>query len=372
MLLSFFRHVSLLTIILAIFALGTFIVIANSNRGYQDIPVAMEGTAQSGSWYWYNGMSTPYPTLPPHLQDIRVNQIYPVSVGDVVGVPGGYMQNGVYTSTTSYDTSAGTRGAYPYYNPEISAVDKREFLKVRYDASMRTRDVPGSTHRVETTVRNHDGRVDNSQSSRQSGYVSFVVPMNKYEAFRTEIEKLVGSRFLSVNIQSENLLPQKQSIEEQQKQADINLAESKKVRTSVVNSHATAIKNIQAQLEREAAKLASLRVQAQTPEILAQIAGVQDDAAALREALFNENATYKEQLSYADANIKGAQEWQSSVKTQDKTLADNVGTVSGSVSLQWISVWGIALLYLPGYWIPGIFALLSFLSYLWDTRRFVE
>ncbi len=275
-----------------------------------------------------------------------------------------------YGSTTYGVYTGDTQSAYPYRNPEVPAVDTREFLKVRYDARMRTRDVSGLAHRVEATVREYKGRVDTAQSSSQAGYVSFVVPMNTYAAFRTEIEQLVGSRFLSVNIQSENLLPQKQSIEEQQKQADTSLAGYKTVRATVVDNHVSAIKNIQQQIEREAAQLLSLRSQPQTPQLQAQIDGVLDDVAALREALTIENENYKNQLAYAEANIKNAQEWQSSVKKQDATLMDDVATVSGSVSLQWISAWGIALLYLPGYWIPTIFAALSFLSYLWDRRRF--
>ena len=359
------RRISWLTIILALFAIGTFIVIENDDSYYRDVPVSsMEGSPYPTRVY--DGMPVPPPMMQ-DIQQLQITQAYPIPMGGQMGEPLSY-------GSSSYGVSvADTQSAYPYpyRNPEISAVDTREFLKVRYDANMRTRNVQGLTHRVEATVREHNGRVDNAQSSSQAGYVSFVIPMSKYEAFRAEIEKLVGSRFISVNIQSENLLPQKQSIEEQQKQADTSLAQYKTARTAIVDNHLGAIKNLQAQLEREAAQLASLRIQTQTPEILAQIAGIQDDVAALREALFNENATYKEQIGYADANIKGAQEWQSSVKIQDKTLADNVGTVSGSVSVQWISMWDIALLYLPGYWIPAIFAVLSFLSYLWDRRRFV-
>jgi len=44
--------------------------------------------------------------------------------------------------------------------------------------------------------------------------------------------------------------------------------------------------------------------------------------------------------------------------------------VNGSVSFRWISLWEMAQLYLPGYWIPGIFAILAFCSYLFDRRRF--
>jgi hypothetical protein len=83
-----------------------------------------------------------------------------------------------------------------------------------------------------------------------------------------------------------------------------------------------------------------------------------------------ENATYKTQLNSADANIKYAQSVQKAVQTQDKALLDNVATVSGTVSIQWISLWDTIRLYLPGYSIPIIFAVLTFLSLLYDRRRF--
>src|SRR3989344_2274624 len=125
----------------------------------------------------------------------------------------------------SYDVMP--RPYYPGYQGQPGAKDTREFLKVSYGAEMQTRDVPALTRRVESTVRGADGRVDNTTSSREYGYVSFVVPMSKYDAFRDELETLVGSRFLTVNISSQNLLPQKVSIEEQQKQADSALADYK-------------------------------------------------------------------------------------------------------------------------------------------------
>ena len=58
------------------------------------------------------------------------------------------------------------------------------------------------------------------------------------------------------------------------------------------------------------------------------------------------------------------------MKTQDKALLDDVATVNGTVSIRWISLWEMIQLYLPGYWIPAIFAALAFLSYLRDRRRF--
>lgn len=259
---------------------------------------------------------------------------------------------------------------YPYQNPEVPATDTREFLKVYYNASMRTRDVQGLTRRVETTVRGYDGRIDQESSTSQYGSVSFAVPQSKFEAFRAELEGLVASRFLTINISSQNLLPQKLSIEEQQKQADTALADYKAARQKIVTTHASAAQSFKAEINADEKQLATLRAQTPTPQILAQIQSVSGDMANLKQRLANENASYSAQLKNADSNIKNAEDWQKAVKTQDQKLLDNVATVTGTVSIQWIGLWDIALLYLPGYWIPSIFALLAILSLLWDRRRF--
>src|SRR3989344_4905809 len=328
------RRISWLTIILALLAIVTFLAIFGSGMQYA-IPMrtgigVMENSGSSGA--------------------------APMMDNSVSSAPAqGKADSSLY---------------YPYPDPNIPVTDTREFLKVYYSASMRTRDVQGLTRRVETTVRGYNGRIDQQSSSPQYGFVSFVVPQSKYDAFRAELEGLVGSRFLTINISSQNLLPQKISIEEQQKQADTALADYKTARQKIVNAHANTVRSLQSQIDADAQELASLRAQAPTYEIQAQIQAVSDDLTQLRQRLPNEKTSYSVQLKNADANIKYAEDWQTAVQKQDTALMDNVATVNGSVSIRWISLWEMAQLYLPGYWIPTIFAVLAFLSYLWDRRRF--
>ncbi len=259
---------------------------------------------------------------------------------------------------------------YPYPNPDVPVTDTREFLKIYYNANMRTRDVQGLTRRVETTVRGYAGRIDQESSSPQYGSVSFAVPQSKYDAFRVELESLVPSRFLTVDISSQNLLPQKQSIEQQQKQADTVLVDYKATRQKIVSAHTSSVQSLQSKIDADSLQIDSLQSQVQTPQVQAQIQTVSNDMTLLKQQLANENGNYTARLSSVDANIKYAQDWVKAVQTQDQTLLDNVATVTGTVSIQWISFWDMTLLYLPGYWIPFIFALLAFLSFLNDRRRF--
>src|SRR3989338_260795 len=326
-------HFSWLTVVFALLTVGTFIAVSSPPGPY------LVPRMGRGGGVGYSESSGAVPPM-------------------AVGVPSG---DGSVSSMPVY---------YPYPSPDVPVTDTREFLKIYYNASLRTRDVPGTTRRVETTVRGYDGRIDQQSSSEKYGYVSFALPQSKYEAFRTELESLVGSRFLTVNISSQNLLSQKVSIEEQQKQADATLAEYKAARQRLVNTHTSTVRSLQAQIDADVQELASLRAQTQTYDIQIRIQSLSNEFSTLRAQLANENTSYSVQFKNADANIKNAQDWQTAVQKQGTALMDNVATVSGSVSIRWISLWEMAQLYLPGYWIPFIFAVLAFCSYLWDRRRF--
>jgi len=316
-------YISWTTIVLALLAIVTFFAISNPSVQY----VTRMGFG-GGVGYSEGTKAVP-----------------PTSVG---GVPMMDTNSGV-TSAPAGGVMSPDYYPYPYPNPEVPVTDTREFLKIYYNASMQTRDVPALTRRVETTVRGYDGRIDNESSAEKYGSVSFALPQVKYDAFRAELEGLVGSRFLKVNISSQNLLSQKVSIEEQQKQADTVLADYKTARAKLVNAHTSIVQSLQTQIDATVA--------------------TSSERASLEQQLARENSSYARNLSNADANITYAENWVKGVQTQDATLLANVATVTGTVSIQWISLWDMALLYLPGYWIPAIFAVLAVLSFNSDRRR---
>jgi hypothetical protein len=334
------HYVSWLTIVLALLTVGTLIAVSGpSVRQYES----------TGGGVMYNGTTK---AVPPQAVGTPMMDTS-VSNGSAPSMIGG--------SSIYYP--------YPYQNGNVPVTDTREFLQVFYNATMRTRDVPGLTRSVETTVKGFGGRIDQESSSVQYGSVSFAIPQSKYDAFRAQLESLVGSRFLTVNISSQNLLPQKVSIEQQQTQANNSLADAQATRQKIVNAHVSAVQSLQAKINADDDQLTILRAQSSTPQLLIQIQSVSDDSTSLSQQLANENASYTSRLSSADANIKNAQTYITAVQTQDQNLLNTVATVTGTVSIQWISLWDIALLYLPGYWIPAIFAALTVLSFLRDRRR---
>ncbi|MEQ1500536.1 MAG: hypothetical protein ABL917_04180, partial [Parcubacteria group bacterium] len=169
------KHFSWLTIVLAILSVVTFFLIYNKNGYYDVTPMGIMGSTV-----------TDYATR---------EAMPPVAVMGEAQV--------IYDSGTAYNKGGGMMYPYPYPNPAVPVSDTREFLKTYYSAYMRTRNVQSLTNRVETVVRGYDGRIDNQSSSEKYGSVSFAMPQGKFSAFRAELESLIGSRFININISSQ-------------------------------------------------------------------------------------------------------------------------------------------------------------------------
>ncbi len=261
----------------------------------------------------------------------------------------------------------------PYYGGgDVPVTDTREFLKTDYSATMRTRDVSGLTARAETTIRGYGGRIDQSSSADKNGYIQFVVPLSKFNDFRNELEHLVPSRFITIQISTQNMLPQKQDIEATQKQVEQHISDLQVARSKVVASHAITAKSLQVRINVAQVELNALRALPNPGATQqARMATLSSTIASLQSSLASENTSYANTLASYDAQIKYANTSLTAVKTQDQALLDTVATVRGTINIEWISLWDIARLYLPGFWIPAIFAALSLLSYLWERRLWI-
>ena len=264
---------------------------------------------------------------------------------------------------------------YPYSGGNPAVTDTREFNKIYYNATMRTRDVPGLTRLIETTVRGNGGRVDNTSSSEKYGSVTFALPQTKFEEFRNEIESFIDWRFLTVNINSQNMLPQKQAIEKQQDWSNMNLDQLNAARKSENATFAQKKSDIQDQIDandRENAMLqkqlpttdqnAQQRIVSRGMELVTEQSNLRNQLDALEKSHLNTINSIDAQIRYVNGDL-------TALKEQDKNLMDDVATVSGTISINWISLWEIAQAYLPGYWIPGIFAALALATYWWHRRK---
>ena len=270
------------------------------------------------------------------------------------------------------DSAAIAPDYYPYPDGDIPATDTREFLKIGYNAQILTRRVEELTRRVETIVRGYDGRIDQMSSAHRFGYVRFVVPASQFDLFRDEIESLVGSRFIDVEISSQNLLPQKISIEERQKLVEDNLESLKNERATLVATHESTIKSLQAQVDGQTAMLSDLNEQPPSAERDLKVQQLEAVLIDYRSRIENENFSHTRKLASLDARIKDAETIVTAVKNDDQKLLDSVATLEGTISLRFVSLWDIARLYLPGYSIPAILAVLTVISFFYERRLFLS
>jgi hypothetical protein len=260
-----------------------------------------------------------------------------------------------------------------YGKPAIT--DEREFLKTYYNSTIQTRHVDETKTRIETIVRGFSGRIDGSSSSEKNGYISFAIPANKFEAFRQEVKDLVGNKLYVEQVSTENLLPQKQSIEEQRAQTEKYIAGLKSERTQLTNSHNQAISSLQSRINVINTEITQLEIENQTAipqrktEISYRIAVLQTERTTLQEQLGNENKNYQNRLADVNSQLKNWEVNLDSVKKQDKDLMENVATVNGTISLNWVSLWEISDIYTPGPLLAWILLASALIAYFYHRRH---
>jgi len=279
------------------------------------------------------------------------------------------IQTGFLPTSDVYKPNASS--ALPYSGGELSVSDKREFLKVNYNATLRTRYITDTKNRIETIVRGSGGRVDSSTGGDKNGYVNFAIPKDNLESFKIEIKDLVGTRFYSEQINSQNLLPAKQTIEENQRKTEKSLSNLQTERGKIVKDHNQNISSYQYEISSINAEVNTLNIEYQyttavrKAEITNKISQLQTKIGTIQSQIVNENKDYQTRIGGIDVQIKNVQENLKTIQKQNSDLLDNVATVNGSISLNWINLWEIADAYLPGPILAWIFSLAALATFLW-------
>ena len=289
------------------------------------------------------------------------------------GTPSSISQSG-FALDSKYG-SAKEQEEVRLFNPNsgIPITDVREFIKTNYSATIQTRKVEKLTTRLQTTIRGFDGRVDTSNSSPKFGYINFIVPASKFESFKREVRTLVPGKFYFEQVNTQNLLPQKQTIEQRQQEAEASLASLLSEREKLNEDHDKAVNSIWAQINSARKNLETLRSEitgdpVRQAEIDTQIDQLVAEEKNLQSRLYVENKNYQADLEDVNARIQSAETRLANVKKQDQDLVDNVATINGSISLNWISVWKMLDLYVPGNLVAWILALVALASYFITLR----
>lgn len=268
----------------------------------------------------------------------------------------GSFGGGIVSSTSMMDNTSGKSIAPDYYRVynEPSITDTREFMKTSYSATIKTRSVSDVVRDVKNAVKGADGRVDSLDSSLRSGRISFVVAKSKFDDFKSEIESLTHKKLYTENISSENLLSQKQGIEEQTGTIVSTLENLKKQNESLDTKHNQTVSSINKELTGIKAELVNVRINISitTDSLIMTALRNQESSLVAQETLQNqklnsENNNYSIQSKNLNNSISNENSNLTNVNKQDSQFTDNIETVNGSIYVDWISLWEVAQIYSP-------------------------
>jgi hypothetical protein len=290
----------------------------------------------------------------------------------------GGMEDGA--AIPQFDVGAGTSGAPSdyrggmYYGGQPDVTDTREFLKTSYSSQIKTRDVRDAVKRVKGAVREAQGRVDSETSGPKYGYINFVVPKAKFESFRDEVESITHKKLYTENVSSQNLLGQKQNIDQQMNQATSSLADLEKQKSDLTTKHNQKMDAYRQELAGLQEGIVNYNKQLQNTEdeesktfYIARIASLQQGIELNQKNQSAEIKNYNSQNQILTAQIKYAKDSVNNVEKRDDQFMDNIETVSGYVSVNWISYWDMATLISPIH--PTIIIIILVLIALYFLNR---
>ena len=257
---------------------------------------------------------------------------------------------------------------------EADITDTREFLKTSYRAEMRTRGVEKISRQIQTMVRGYNGRIDNLNTNDKYANISFVIPKSSLATFQEELSGMVGAKFFSESMSSNNLLPQKQNIEKNTENNLTGLSDLQEQKKNLTENHDRIVAEWQKEIAGALRSISQLRAEVTTStvrqkQITEQISGLTARKDYLVRRIAKEKIEFQNQLSLIDSGISITNQTLDNLQNQDQKLLAEVETVRGSVSVRWVSVWDIVNLYVPVVRVLVIAFVLIIVGYFVFGRR---
>ena len=261
---------------------------------------------------------------------------------------------------------------YRYQDQNSSITDTREFMKTSYSSTIKTRNVSDVIKQVKNIVKGADGRVDEINTSEKYGRVRFVVAKSKFDDFRDEIESITHKKLYTESISSNNLLNEKQGIEGQILDANQSLDSLISQRTELNNNHTKIVNSINKELSKindELVKVRAIISVEKNPQISASLRTQETSwvgqQSYQKKKLSDENNMYVSKLQNFDAMINNASNNLTDANKKDIKFGDNIETVNGYVSAQWVSIWEMAVIFSPIHptWIIIILIIAGFILF---------
>lgn len=239
-----------------------------------------------------------------------------------------------------------------------SPTDNREFMKVSYSGTVKTRDVSDATDRIKTLIKSLDGRIDNMQISDNNRYsyssINFTLTKDNFYDFADQIEKLFPSKLYTKSISSYNKLGQKVALENQQSAQEdtrANLTDQKIDTTSDYNSQLAALNKKLAYYNNEI-KTTKLNIANSTDTALLNtlnndLVVYQNSANNIKSQISSLNAKYKVDLNNIQGQLDNNATDLQNTANANKSFDQDIDTVSGTIYIQYISIWAWCVIYFP-------------------------
>jgi len=283
----------------------------------------------------------------------------------------GSARNGAFIMEDSATTSI-----YPdYYRGEPDDItDTREFIKNTYTGDVRTRDVVQVVDEAKLAVSEAGGRMDNYTVSPKRSDLQFVLPKSEFESFRAKMSNLTWAKLYIETVSAQNLLDQKQSIEERTVNNQATLTTLENRLTNLESNHQATLSSLNARLANYQTQLTEVRRQiglTNNPEMLSYLSNqeisLSQNINRERASITAENQSYNSQKNVLSNQIQAVRNALQGLVEEDVDFINNIETVNGSMSIRWVSVWEVLKIYSPLH--PLILIILILLIGRWILVR---
>lgn len=255
-----------------------------------------------------------------------------------------------------------------YGNNNVNISDTREFIKKTFSATLKIREVESTAKKVEVLIKGMDGRIDSSNVSTQYGYFTFVIPKSKLDEFELQLRTYTNVKFYSQQVSSQNLLNEKQNLERnqdttknsisslttQQKQISDDFTKTSKTLKEELSTKNTQLKTIQNTILQKESALTVATDTAIRATLVNQLTSLRQseqnanrNIQAITLNLTTATNNFKSQMSNFGISLSQQNSMLANLGVQENNFFDNIETVNGTVSINYISVWEIIDLYSP-------------------------
>jgi len=259
--------------------------------------------------------------------------------------------------------------------------DDREFLKTNYGAYIKSRAVQKLSTHISTIIRGYGGRIDTLSINAKNSYIQFVLPKSSFTNFKSELSELVSPRFLNEKEQSTNVLPIKKNIEIKYSTQETTLNSLQLEKQNCIKKNSEVITELKKQLSNIKNNFSQVDLELKimtdttTPEyreLLNRRSNIYKQQTSIEQHIVYEDNNFKEKILTLDSQIKDSESSLVQIKEENQTLIDDVETISGSVSIEWISIFDSIKLYVPLPILFVIFVGIIILIYYFRPRKSLQ